>query len=383
MPKQNYVFNAKQLPAQIAARLKAPTQKLVAFDVHQETIVIGVCAVNGKMIYETIIATEATSIEKFMCCLGGQIHLTFEEGSHANWLFNLLEPRVSFLLVCEPRHNKALTRGGNKSDKLDVRLLLHLFRTGMLKGVYHQRESDRTLKELVRNYDVQVKDTVRQMNRIKAIYRGRAIRSSASLYKPEQREHWLGLLSEPGVRLRAQHLLLSLDYHREMRQKARQAMIEESRRHKDSKALRTIRQFGPVRVAQLIAHVGTAKRFRTRAQFWAYCGLAVVTQSSADYTMQNGQLYRSRKNVQTRGLNRNHNPYLKKLFKSAAVAAIKSGEFKEFYERRVREGMRPEMARSCVARKLAAIALVIYKKGERYDSTKVTKPIAKASASRQ
>jgi len=170
----------------------------------------------------------------------------------------------------------------------------------------------------------------------------------------------------------------SLDYHREMRQKAREAMIKESRRHKDSKALRTIRQFGPVRVAQLIAHVGTPKRFRSKGQFWAYCGLAVVTQSSADYTTQNGQLHRNRKNVQTRGLNRNHNPYLKSLFKGAAIAAIKSGEFREFYEKRTREGMRPEMARLCVARKLADIALVIYKKGERYDSTRVTKPIEKA-----
>ena len=251
--------------------------------------------------------------------------------------------------------------------------MLHLFRTNMLKAVYHQRESDRTLKELVRNYDIQVKDTTRQMNRIKAIYRGRAIKSSASLYKPKEREYWLGMLKEPGARLRAQCLLETLDYQRQMRQKARAAMIAESRQHKDSKALLTIRQFGPVRVAQLIAHVGTPKRFRSKAQFWAYCGLAVVTQSSADYTTRNGELYRNRKNVQTRGLNRNHNPYLKELFKSAATAAIGFGEFKQYYEQRIAQGMRPEMVRLCVARKLAAIALVIYKKGEHYDPTRVTK----------
>src|SRR5882762_10206420 len=216
MPKRNYAFDPKQLPREIAIKLKSLCQKYVALDVHKEMIVIGVCDSLGKIIYETIVATEATPLLRFISLLGGKVDLTFEEGTHANWLFNLLEPRVSFLLVCEPRHNRALTRGGNKSDKLDVRLMLHLFRTNMLKAVYHQRESDRTLKELVRNYDIQVKDTTRQMNRIKAIYRGRAIKSSASLYKPKEREYWLGMLKEPGARLRAQCLLETLDYQRQM-----------------------------------------------------------------------------------------------------------------------------------------------------------------------
>ena len=378
MSKQNYAFDAAQLPKEIAIRLKRPDEKHVAMDNHKEMTVIGVSDNRGRIIHETIVPTEEKPLLEFIDCLGGTINLTFEEGTHANWLFNLLEPRVSFVLVCDPRRNRELTRGGNKSDKLDVRMLLQLFQGNMLKAVYHQRETDRTLKELVRNYDTWVKDTARQMNRIKAIYRGRAIKSSARLYSQSQRQHWLGMLSEPGVRLRAEHLLEGLDYLREMRQKARSAMIAESRRHNDSKRLQTIRQFGPVRVARLIAHVGTPKRFRGKEQFWGYCGLAVVTQSSADFVMVNGQLRRNYKNVQTRGLNRNHNHYLKELFKSAAVAAISSGEFKEFYQKRIAQGMRPEMARLCVARKLAAIALVVYKKGESYDPARINKTAAKA-----
>jgi hypothetical protein len=33
----------------------------------------------------------------------------------------------------------------------------------------------------------------------------------------------------------------------------------------------------------LIAHVQTPFRFRGKRQFWAYCGLALETRSSADY----------------------------------------------------------------------------------------------------
>src|SRR2546422_9862151 len=68
-------------------------------------------------------------------------------------------------------------------------------------------------------------------------------------------------------------------------------------------------------------------------QFWAYCGLALETRSSADYRFEDGQLVRAKKPVFIRGLNRNHNHDLKNLFKSAATTASAiHGPFREFYE---------------------------------------------------
>ena len=58
MPKRNYAFDPKQLPGEIAIKLKSLCQKYVALDVHKEMIVIGVCDSLGKIIYETIVATE-------------------------------------------------------------------------------------------------------------------------------------------------------------------------------------------------------------------------------------------------------------------------------------------------------------------------------------
>jgi ketol-acid reductoisomerase len=48
------------------------------------------------------------------------------------------------------------------------------------------------------------------------------------------------------------------------------------------------------------------------------------------------------------------------------VAAAKPGPFQEFYDRLVAKGMRPEMARLTLARKMAAITLTIGKKGARF-----------------
>ena len=70
-----------------------------------------------------------------------------------------------------------------------------------------------------------------------------------------------------------------------------------------------------------------------------------------------------------RGLNWNHNHELKNLFKAAATTASAcDGVFREFYLGLLDKGMQPEMARLTLARKIAAIALKIWKKGEAFDA---------------
>lgn len=54
----------------------------------------------------------------------GELHVTWEEGLRAAWLYNQLKPHVQRVLVCDPRRN-ALLKEGNKSDKIDTRKLLH------------------------------------------------------------------------------------------------------------------------------------------------------------------------------------------------------------------------------------------------------------------
>ena len=66
----------------------------------------------------------------------------------------------------------------------------------------------------------------------------------------------------------------------------------------------------------------------------------------------------AKKPVSIRGLNTNLNHDLKNLFKGAAiVAANKPGPFQEFYAALLAKGIRPEMARLTLARKIAAITL--------------------------
>jgi hypothetical protein len=128
-----------------------------------------------------------------------------------------------------------------------------------------------------------------------------------------------------------------------------------------------------VRVALLLATMRTPWRFRTKRNLWAYSGLAVVTSSSSDYGFVDGRPVRRRRAPMTRGLNRNHNRVLKDVFKGAATAATgRPGPLQDFYKGMIARGMREELARVTLTRKLAALTLRLWKTGERYDPAKLT-----------
>jgi transposase len=298
--------------------------------------------------------------------------VTFEEGTWAAWLYDLLKPHVPRLVVCNPRRN-ALLKEGSKSDKVDARKLAELLRAELLRPVYHGENGLRTLRELARSYWTLSKDMTRVMNRIKALYRSWGIPcGGVRVYDPGYREQWLEKISEAGVRRRAEIFYEQLDGLRPLRQKARRELLCESRKHKASKRLLQIPSIGPIRAALLQSLVQTPHRFRSKRQLWAYSGLAVKTHDSAQYRYVGGQLHRSKKPQQVRGLNKNHNHQMKEIFKSAATHATRcAGPFQDFYTRLLGKGMEPEMAQLTLARKIAAITLTIWKKGDSFDANQL------------
>src|ERR1017187_6549861 len=125
-------------------------------------------------------------------------NMTWEEGTWAAWLYDLLQPQAAQVLVRDPRRN-ALLKEGNKSDKIDARKLADLLRTGMVRPVYHGEHGLRTLRELGRCYQTLSQDLNRVMNRIKALYRGWSIPCAGTqVYAPRYREEWLQKIEHAG-----------------------------------------------------------------------------------------------------------------------------------------------------------------------------------------
>src|ERR1700681_83387 len=226
--------------------------KYIGLDVHKETISIAVMNGDGKLVMESIIETKAITILQFIEGLRGDLHVTFEEGTWAAWLYDLLKPHVTELVVCDPRKNTSM-KEGNKSDKIDARRLAELLRLNHLNSVYHGEHGLRTLKELVRSYLTITKDLGRVMTRVKAIYRSWAIPCTGKqVYAPQHRAVWLAKITEPGVRRRAEFYYQQLDALRSLRREVRHGLLEESKKHQAWKRLCQIPSIGPIRAAVLL-----------------------------------------------------------------------------------------------------------------------------------
>jgi transposase len=342
--------------------------RYIGLDVHRDTISASVLDHNGKRLQESVMATRAAAILDFVSGVRGSLHVTFEEGTHSAWLYDLLVNRVARVLVCNPRKN-ALLKSGSKSDAIDARKLAELLRGELLSAVYHGETSAIDVQQIVRSYTNLTEDTTRVMARLKAVFRGQAVACSGSKLYGKDRGYYLAQLSEGGLRRRAESLYAELDALQPLRRQAKLDLITECRKHAATKLLCSVPYLGPIRAGVLIGRVQTPHRFRGKRQFWAYCGLALETRSSADYGIVNGQLERRKKPVLIRGLNWNHNHDLKDLFKGAATAASAGeGVFRDFYLGLLNKGVCPEMARLTLARKIAAITLKIWKKGDAFDA---------------
>src|SRR3989442_14814825 len=315
--------------------------KYIGMDVHQEAIVIAVLNNSGKLVMESIVETKASSILQFIHGLQGELHVTWEEGTWAAWLYDLLKPHVHEVLVCNPRRN-ALLKEGSKNDRVDARKLADLLRTGMLRPVYHGEHGLRTMRELARTYQTLSKDLNRVMNRVKALYRGWSIPCAGTqVYAPRYREEWLGKIEHAGVRRRAELLYQKLDGLQRLRRTLRPELLAESRKHKASKLLRQIPCIGPIRAARLLALLQTPHRFRSKRQLWTYSGLGIETRDSAQLVFGR-LLYEKRlRQEELHGLREDKLKPIRSFAKFLAEdAACGVGPLRDFYVALLAKGMK-------------------------------------------
>src|SRR6266542_1522251 len=202
------------------------TTKYVALDVHQASTVASVREEGGRVIARSVLPTDGIAVTEFIRGMRGAVHVTFEDGTQAQWLHDLLVPLVDRVVVCDRR---GAPRQGTKVDQV------------------------------------------------------------------RERAQWLAQLGDRGARFRAEVLYAELDRLRTRHPTVKAAMLAEARQDPAWAVLRSIPYLGPVRVALLLATIGTPWRFRSKRHLWAYAGLAVVTHSSADYTVSGGQVSRRRR----------------------------------------------------------------------------------------
>ncbi len=340
--------------------------RYIGIDVHRDSSTVVVLNAKGKRTRRDVVDTNGRTLVRYLQQLSGTLHVCIEESPWSEWLHEVLSPTVAELVVYQ-----AEWQPGPKNDAMDAQGLAEKLRLGQTgPGNFKAPASyHRELREWARTYQALMLDVARCKNRFKAQFLRRGIGCTGStVYDPTQRDEWIARLP-PAMRPSAELLGLELDCLTELKGDAEKALVAESRRHPISRVLETAPGLGPIRTARLIAIVVTPHRFRSKRQFWAYCGFGVVTRTSNDWIQTPEGWVRAR-SVQTWGLNRNHNPALKGIFKSAATTAIGRKKpdhpLRQTYDRLLESGTRPNLATITVARKIAAAVLAMWKNKEVY-----------------
>jgi len=173
---------------------------------------------------------------------------------------------------------ECLHEEGNQSDKIDARRLASCCAQPS-QPVYHGEHGLRSLKELVRIISPSPKISA-VMSRVKHLSQLAFLVPASSVCTAPSCE-WLGKITEPGVRRRAEFYYQQLDALRTVRQQVRRELLAEGKKHQAGTALPD--SFDrPIR-SPYCWHSADPHRFRTKRQLWTYSGFGIETQSSADH----------------------------------------------------------------------------------------------------
>ena len=100
--------------------------KYIGMDIHKEAISIAVMNGDGKLVMESIIETKASTILQCIHGLRGDLHMTFEEGTWAAWLYDRMSKRrLMYSVGIGPPEKKSelcslnRIRGGNEANEVD------------------------------------------------------------------------------------------------------------------------------------------------------------------------------------------------------------------------------------------------------------------------
>src|SRR5260370_7415352 len=98
--------------------------KFIGLDVHKTSVSAAVLDQDGKLVMQSVFATHAAAILSFIHGLRGTLRVTFEEGTHSTWLYDLLHSQVAEVLVCNPRTNP-LPKTATNNDHIYTPTLPH------------------------------------------------------------------------------------------------------------------------------------------------------------------------------------------------------------------------------------------------------------------
>lgn len=336
----------------------------IGIDAHSKTCTYVVMNKDGEILKEGKFATSERNLKDTIRAITGSKALVFEETNIAQWIYCVLKDEVDKLVVCHPAHLPK--KSGPKNDYRDAHHLVMQLRAGNLTAVHHEDSELMNLRTIVSHYEGAAVRLGILKNSFKAVLRSQGITGQSSWMTSRNEDKWKEI-KNPAKRLVAQRIFDEMFALEENKKKWAQEFKANRFNIPLIKNLGSIPGVGPVRAHAIAAYMSTGHRFENKHKLWSYAKLIRHRDESDGYIL------------------RMRTPHgrseLKNAFMGAAQRVIISPSetaLKSYYNYLIEmKGLDKRQANKALARKIAAICLVVMKKGTKYDEKIVRKTFAK------
>jgi len=271
-------------------------------------------------------------------------------------------------VVCDPRKNAWISKGGDKDDPIDAGKLTDLLAGGFLKAVHQSEDLGREVfKQLVGRYHERVARRVSEGNKIVGWLRRWGVMVTAKDFAEKSlRGELLGRLPgdrelEP-VRIGLELMFGGYDQAVKQEKRLRRELIKRAKKEELIVRLEALPGISWIRASTFFVYIDTPWRFENKSALWKYLGIGLTRSTSGS-------------GPQSLRVDRKINRRLKSVILGAAKTVIRCNRDDDSFavqHRKWKEsGLSPGNARRNVARSLACVAWGMWKSGNVYEPARV------------
>lgn len=331
----------------------------LAMDVHARNIVMGDMNGAGNFLgNRSFVTCEDNIIEVLKTVKAKKKLLVMEAGPLANWVAQTAAPFVSEVFISDPRENALIYKSSVKKDKIDTQKLCRLLRLNEFKEVYRPENDQRAIfKAAVQHYN-DLRDQLKAVKqKTKAKFRQWGVIDvfGDSVYSTSGRDRFLQQIQKRPILLQLKRLYALMDFTAQLKQEAKKSMKSLGRHYPEIKEFKKIPGIGNAGAHTFDAYIQTPHRFAKTNRLWKYCCIGVTDRSSDGKPL-------GFKRLDKAGISE-----LKAVSYRAFISAMKSdNEIKRFYLKSLQNTHNHTHARLNTQRKILAVMLGIWKKGQPY-----------------
>jgi transposase len=233
---------------------------------------------DGKYIRQQQFPTsEVNLINQVNAVAAERKHLTIEQGTMSFWAAEVLQDFVDELIICDPRHNKLITKAENKNDRTDTLSLCTLLRLGNLKEIWRPKQMGirRIFFEQVKEYQRITKTLSIHKRQLGDVLRHWGITRKVRKKDYTDPAELLAGVAEPLLREELEEKIRFIRQLAARKRQQKQRFIRTGTRFWEIKEFMKIPGVAEVGAHTFSGYIQTPYRFRRSGQLIKFCKLAV------------------------------------------------------------------------------------------------------------